>query len=48
MLFKRTLKCKKCGTTFTIQPEMAEERCIIWPFFWWIPIIWPTPVKNQD
>lgn len=45
---RRTLKCKKCGTTFTIQPEMAEERCIIWPFFWWIPIIWPTPVKNQD
>jgi len=45
---RRTLKCEKCGTTFTIQPETAEERWIIWPFFWWIPIIWPIPVKNQD
>ena len=40
---RRTLKCKKCGTTFTIQPETAEERWIIWPFSWWIPIIWPIP-----
>ena len=44
---RRTLRCKKCGTTFTIQPETAEERWIIWPFFWWLPIILPIPVKNQ-
>jgi DNA-directed RNA polymerase subunit RPC12/RpoP len=44
---RRTLRCKKCGTTFTIQPETAEERWIIWPFFWWIPLIWPIPVKNH-
>ena len=44
---RRTLRCKKCGTTFTIQPETAEERWVIWPFFWWLPIILPIPVKNQ-
>jgi len=44
---RRTLNCKKCGTTFTIQPETIEERWIIWPFFWWFPIIWPIPDKNQ-
>jgi len=44
---RRTLRCKKCGTTFTIQPETTEERWIIWPFFWWIPIILPILVKNH-
>jgi len=43
----RTLKCRKCGTTFTIQPETTEERWIILPFFWWLPIIWPLPVEKQ-
>jgi DNA-directed RNA polymerase subunit RPC12/RpoP len=38
---RRTLRCRKCGTTFTIQPEAPEERWIVWPFFWWFPIIWP-------
>lgn len=47
---RRTLKCKKCGTTFTINPENTEERWVIWPIwpiFWWIPIIWPTPTKEN-
>jgi DNA-directed RNA polymerase subunit RPC12/RpoP len=44
---RRTLRCKKCGTTFTIQPETAEERWIVWPFFWWFPIILPIPVKKH-
>jgi DNA-directed RNA polymerase subunit RPC12/RpoP len=44
---RRTLRCKKCGTTFTIQPETAEERWIVWPFFCWFPIILPIPVKNS-
>lgn len=26
---RRTLRCKKCGTTFTIHPETVEERWII-------------------
>jgi DNA-directed RNA polymerase subunit RPC12/RpoP len=29
---RRTLRCKKCGITFTIHPETVEERWIIWPF----------------
>ena len=47
LIGRRTLRCKKCGTTFTIQPETTEERWIIWPFFWWKPIIWPIPIKNS-
>jgi DNA-directed RNA polymerase subunit RPC12/RpoP len=44
---RRTLRCKKCGTTFTIQPENVEGRWIIWPFFWWIPMMLPIPVKKH-
>ena len=44
---RRTLRCKKCGTTFTIQPETAEERWIVWPFFWWFPIILPIQLKTD-
>lgn len=44
---RRTLRCKKCGTTFTIQPEYVENRWIIWPFFWWIPIFWPIPIRKE-
>jgi len=29
LIGERTLKCKKCGTTFTIQPETTEERWFI-------------------
>ncbi|MBS7636778.1 hypothetical protein KEJ37_05530 [Candidatus Bathyarchaeota archaeon] len=44
---RRTLRCRKCGTTFTIQPEKAEVHWIFWPFFWWIPIIWPIPTRKD-
>jgi DNA-directed RNA polymerase subunit RPC12/RpoP len=44
---RRTLRCKKCGTIFTIHPETVEERWIIWPFFWWFPIVLPMPVKGS-
>lgn len=46
---RRTLRCRKCGTTFTIGVE-TEGRWIVWPFwpiFWWIPITWPIPVKEN-
>jgi predicted RNA-binding Zn-ribbon protein involved in translation (DUF1610 family) len=42
----RTLRCRRCGTAFTIQMGIHEERWIIWPFFWWMPIIWLMPVRN--
>jgi len=35
---RRTLKCKKCGTIFTIRQQAAEEYWVFWPFFF--PIIW--------
>lgn len=44
---RRTLRCKRCGTTFTIQPETAEVHWMVWPFFWWIPILWPIPVRKN-
>ncbi|MEM1565357.1 MAG: hypothetical protein QXQ08_05220 [Candidatus Bathyarchaeia archaeon] len=44
---RRTLRCRRCGTTFTIQPETSETHFIVWPFFWWIPIIWPVPFKKR-
>jgi len=47
LIGRRTLRCKKCGTIFTIQPEQAETRWIIWPFFWWLPIVWPIPIKKN-
>ncbi|MGC8832394.1 MAG: hypothetical protein ACP5PQ_07430 [Thermoproteota archaeon] len=37
---KRTLRCRKCGTTFTINP-VCEERWVVWPFLWWFPVVWP-------
>lgn len=43
---RRTLKCKKCGTTFTIQAETGTSL-MVWPFFWWIPMIWPIPVEKR-
>jgi len=33
----RTLKCRKCGTTFTLRTTVFEG-CWIIPFFWWFPI----------
>ncbi|MEM0253381.1 MAG: hypothetical protein QXK78_02350 [Candidatus Bathyarchaeia archaeon] len=47
LIGSRTIRCKKCGTIFTIQPETVEARWIMWPVFWWIPIIWPVPVKKE-
>jgi DNA-directed RNA polymerase subunit RPC12/RpoP len=47
LLGRRTIKCKKCGTTFTLGVETAEERWVIWPFFWWLPLIWPIPVRKE-
>ncbi|MDW8023393.1 MAG: hypothetical protein RMJ15_06625 [Nitrososphaerota archaeon] len=34
---RRTLRCRKCGTTFTIRTGAAEVYWAIWPF---LPIIW--------
>jgi hypothetical protein len=46
LIGRRTIRCKKCGTVFTIQPETAiEEHWIIWPF-WFFPLIWPIPSKD--
>ncbi|MGQ9691723.1 MAG: hypothetical protein ACUVQY_10825 [Thermoproteota archaeon] len=47
---RRTVRCRKCGTTFTIGVEAAEERWIMWPFFWWFPfpILWPVPVRDNN
>lgn len=42
----RTLRCRKCGTTFTLGAAY-EERCILWPFFWWFPIIIPIPLRDK-
>jgi transposase-like protein len=44
---RRTIRCKKCRTTFTIGTEATEEKWIVWPFFWWIPMIWPIPTKEN-
>ncbi|MEM0049246.1 MAG: hypothetical protein QW424_03995 [Candidatus Bathyarchaeia archaeon] len=43
----RTLRCRKCGTTFTLRTAAYEGRWIIWPFFWWFPIIIPIPIRNK-
>ncbi|MEM2440316.1 MAG: hypothetical protein QW493_03775 [Candidatus Bathyarchaeia archaeon] len=45
---RRTLRCKRCGTTFTIQPETTETHLIVWPFFWWMPILWPVPTSRSE
>ena len=36
-------RCRKCGTTSTINPEVYGELWFIWPFFLWFPIVWPIP-----
>ncbi|MEM1586447.1 MAG: hypothetical protein QXS10_03795 [Candidatus Bathyarchaeia archaeon] len=38
----RTMRCRKCGTTFTLRAAY-EERWIVWPLLWWFPIIIPIP-----
>ncbi|MEM2272650.1 MAG: hypothetical protein QXX56_00345 [Candidatus Bathyarchaeia archaeon] len=43
----RTIRCRKCGTIFTLRTTAYEEPWIIWPFFWWFPIIIPIPLKNK-
>ncbi len=40
LIGRRTMRCKKCGTTFTIRTGAAEEYWIVWPFFWFFPFIW--------
>ncbi|MEM3602831.1 MAG: hypothetical protein QXN87_09195 [Candidatus Bathyarchaeia archaeon] len=47
LLGRRTIKCRKCGTVFTLGAEADEERWLIWPFFWWLPIIWPMPIMKK-
>jgi ribosomal protein L37AE/L43A len=37
---RRTLRCKKCGTIFTIRTYVSEEYWIVWPFFWFFPFVW--------
>jgi len=38
---RRTLRCKKCGTIFTIRTYVSEEYWVVWPFLWFFPfIIW--------
>lgn len=46
LIGRRTIRCKKCGTTFTIRTSAAEEYWVFWPFFWFLPIIWPMEVKD--
>jgi rubredoxin len=48
MVGGRTLRCKKCGTVFSIQTGTEEERWIIWPFFLWLPIILPILTKGSQ
>ncbi|MEM2675859.1 MAG: hypothetical protein QXT10_05140, partial [Candidatus Bathyarchaeia archaeon] len=43
---RRTLRCRKCGTTFTIRTGAPEVYWVFWPLFWFIPLIWWTPTKN--
>jgi len=43
----RTMRCRKCGTTFTINPEFCGEQWFIWPFFFWFPIVWPIPIDRK-
>jgi len=40
LIGRRTMRCKKCGTTFTIRTGAAEEYWIVWPLFWFFPFIW--------
>jgi len=43
----RTLRCRRCGTIFALRGAY-EERWIIWPFFWWFPLIIPIPLKREE
>jgi predicted RNA-binding Zn-ribbon protein involved in translation (DUF1610 family) len=45
---RRTIRCRKCGTTFTINPEFCGEQWFVWPFFFWFPIVWPIPIDKKD
>ncbi|MEM1566291.1 MAG: hypothetical protein QW510_04285 [Candidatus Bathyarchaeia archaeon] len=45
---RRTLRCKRCGTTFTIQPETTETHLTVLPFFRWIPIFCPFPQAEAN
>ncbi|MEM1563628.1 MAG: hypothetical protein QW161_03015 [Candidatus Bathyarchaeia archaeon] len=40
LIGRRTIRCKKCGTIFTIHQQAVEEFWVFWPFFWFFPIIW--------
>lgn len=35
----RTLRCKKCGIIFTLRESVPEGYWVIWPFFWWFPMV---------
>jgi predicted RNA-binding Zn-ribbon protein involved in translation (DUF1610 family) len=43
---RRTIRCRKCGTTFTIRTGITEEYWVFWPFFWFFPFIWWIPKKD--
>ena len=48
---RRTMRCRKCNTTFTIHTSTAEEYLIVWPFwpfFWFFPFIWWVPAKRSS
>jgi len=40
LISQRAIRCKKCGTTFTVYP-LEPEELVIFPFFWWFPIFLP-------
>ncbi|MBS7624711.1 hypothetical protein KEJ29_03925 [Candidatus Bathyarchaeota archaeon] len=44
----RTLKCRKCGTIFSLGGALYGARWITWPFFWWFPIILSILFMEKD
>ncbi|MEM3703362.1 MAG: hypothetical protein QXX79_02925, partial [Candidatus Bathyarchaeia archaeon] len=46
LIGSRTIRCKKCGTIFTIRTGATQEGWVmVWPFFWFLPFIWPIPSR---
>lgn len=44
----RTLRCRRCGTAFTLRVGTYEEHWVVWPFFWWFPFPIIIPVPRRE
>lgn len=44
LLGVRTLRCRRCGTVFTLRTAVPGGYWAVWPFFWWFPMMLFLPI----